>query len=94
MINTEFGEAIFQLGVWFLPVSFFTFLLLRPLVYLWNRSGTELLKAIWYLSAGMGTFGNWVELDMILGFIAFIEAYDLVFRHLENRRQSKSRAQD
>lgn len=86
----ELGESIFQLGVIVLPVSFGAFFLLRLLIFVWNKKDYQLLiKALWYLIAGMGTFAQWAELNMILGYIAFIEAYDLVFQYLDKRREER-----
>jgi len=87
----KLGESIFQLGVMILPVSFYAFLVFRFLLYVWRWKGRYelLIKVLWYLIAGIATFEQLAELTMILGYIAFIEAYDHLFQFMEKRREEK-----
>ncbi|MEB1806613.1 MAG: hypothetical protein LPK26_04770 [Bacillaceae bacterium] len=83
------GEIITKIGLYLIPFSFWGFIIIRPLFYFWQFHGIKLIKALWYVSAGIATFEGYAELDMILGFIAFIEAWDLFFQYLDKKREQK-----
>jgi hypothetical protein len=87
----ELGESIFQLGVMLLPTSFWAFIILRFLLYFWRWENRYelLIKVLWYSIAGIATFEQLAELTVILGYIAFIEAYDHLFQFMEKRREEK-----
>jgi hypothetical protein len=82
----EFGEMITHIGFKIIPVSFFAFILIRPLMLLWKRDFSKLIKSVWYLSLGASMLSGDYTVDTIVMLLAFIESYDLIFQYFDDKR--------
>ncbi|ADU30662.1 hypothetical protein [Evansella cellulosilytica] len=88
-MDTFIVDFLHVIGPYFIPISFLVYILLRPIFYLRGEIGSKSVKAIWYIIAAYSAFEGFVELRIIVGSIALVEAWDLVFQHLENKREMK-----
>lgn len=89
-IMESIGEWLSNLGLEILPYSFAAYFLVRWFEYLWKRSITKIVKAIWYGALGITYIAGGIEVGILATYICFIEAWDLLFQHLEIKRQLKS----
>lgn len=75
-----------------MPYSFFAYLFYRTFLYKWGTKYiryNNLVKSIWYLAYGTMLLTNDLGIDIVVIIIAFIEGIDLLFKYLEERRDSK-----
>ena len=86
----EFGHKITSLGFSILPYSFFVYIVLRPIGYILKLHYFKIVKAIWYLASGIAMLAGDVIVGTVVMFIAFIEAYDLMFQFFEDKRKAKA----
>ena len=84
------GTQLQILGLRLLPYSFFIYMPVRWLEYVWQKGYTRLVKGIWYASLGLGYLVGGVDTELIVIFICFIEASDLCFQQLEIGRQRRA----
>ncbi|MGE8207819.1 hypothetical protein ACQKP0_25465 [Heyndrickxia sp. NPDC080065] len=89
-IMIEIGEKITNVGFSIIPYSFFAFLLIRFLEFMWRLKISKIIKSIWYLSIGLSMLFGDPRIDTIVMLVAFIEAFDLLFQFLEDKRSNKS----
>lgn len=87
----EIGDLLMDLGLSVLPFSFAMYFPVRWLEYLWHYGHTRLIKGIWYLALGMTYVTGGVEVEYIVTFICFIEAWDLAFQQLEIQRSRRKK---
>ena len=83
------GDRITELGIKVIPFSFAAFIPFRWLEYLWDVSYKRLVKAFWYLALGILYLNGHVKVNMVVMYICFIEAWDLLFEQLEVRKELK-----
>lgn len=92
-IPLKIGQALIQSGKLIMPVSFVAYLLVRWLEHFWGWKTSYAVgaKAAWYLLAGMLTFEGNFYVGTIVGYICFIEAWDLflTFRKGSLERKQK-----
>jgi hypothetical protein len=81
------GAQLVSLGMAIIPFSFAAFPFVRWLEYALRWGYTRLVKAIWYLTLGLSYVVGAVEVEALVVYICFIEAFDLVFEHFEKRRE-------
>jgi uncharacterized membrane protein YdjX (TVP38/TMEM64 family) len=77
-----------------MPYSFAMYTPVRWLEYFWEQGYTRLVKAVWYAALGLAYLSGGVDAEMIVMYICFIEASDLLFQQLEigrARRAERSR---
>lgn len=88
----QLGNYLSTLGLEFLPLSFSMYFPVRWLEHIWKKGYTRLIKAIWYFALGITYVTNGLEIDQIVTYICFIEAWDLLFQQLEvnNDRKTKN----
>jgi len=86
----QFGNRLTEIGLMIMPYSFAIYFPYRWLEHLWQKGNSKLVKAIWYFALGVGYLTNSYEVDYVVMFICFIEAWDLMFQQLEvqNKRAS------
>lgn len=70
-----------------MPYSFAMYFPVRWLEHVWKRGHTRLVKALWYAVLGLMYLFGAVGAGTVAMYICFIEAWDLVFDHLEARRR-------
>lgn len=88
------GAAISALGMRILPYSFALYMPVRWLEFVWKRGYTRLVKATWYAALGTAYLVGSLDTVVIVTYICFIEACDLVFQQLETARgRQASRAE-
>ncbi len=85
------GHWLTNLGFKILPYSFVFYFPFRWLEYLWNSGYTRLVKGIWYFALGMTYLTDKVGIDLLVMYICFIEAWDLLFQQLETNKQRKNK---
>lgn len=86
----EFGQWLTEIGLALMPYSFAIYFPLRWVEYSWKQGNHRLVKAAWYFALGLGYVTNSFEVDYVVMFICFIEAWDLFFQQLEIQRKRKS----
>lgn len=86
----EVGDKISDFGFNLIPISFFVYIILRPLDYTWELGYHKIVKAIWYLSSGIAMLVGDIRVETVVMFIAFIETYDLIFQYFEDKRVKKA----
>ena len=83
------GTWFSHLGAMLLPYSFAAYFPLRWLEYIWRWPHNKLIKAAWQAALGASLLTGSLTAQVIVVYICFIEAWDLVFEQLEERRSRK-----
>ncbi|WP_117161455.1 hypothetical protein [Paraliobacillus sp. X-1268] len=86
IVLEDIGQFLIDIGLKILPFSFFAYIPFRWLTYLWKRRGYKLVKGIWYFTLGMGYVTNLYDVNYVVMFICFIEAWDLLLEHFEQKQ--------
>jgi hypothetical protein len=85
----EFGKWLIELGLTIMPYSFAIYFPYRWLEYIWQQGHNRLIKAIWYFALGLMYLTNNFDVNYVVTFICFIEAWDLMFQQFEIQRKRK-----
>lgn len=90
----EMSYWLTEMGIALLPYSFAIYFPVRWLEHVWQSGYTRAVKATWYFTLGLSYFGDQLEPDVIVVYICFIEAWDLLFeqRMLSLNRREKTSA--
>ncbi|WP_345240345.1 hypothetical protein [Pontibacillus salipaludis] len=85
------AETLINLGVKLMPFSFFFYLPFRTFLYIINRNHiAKLIKGIWYLSLGLGYVSNMYDVNFVVMFICFMEAWDLTHEFIAGRKSKEA----
>jgi hypothetical protein len=85
----EFDKWLTELGLIIIPYSFAIYFPYRWLEYIWQKGYNRLIKAIWYFALGLGYLTKNFDVNYVVTFICFIEAWDLMFQQFEIHRKRK-----
>lgn len=83
----KLGKTLIELGFRIIPYSFAFYLPTRLLEYKWKKGYSRLVKGIWYICLGMLYLIGSLKVDIVVMYICFIEAIDLIFQQLEINRK-------
>src|SRR4051812_45821087 len=87
----EIGHALEQTGLRVIPYSFAMYFPLRWLEYVWDKGYHRLVKGIWFFALGMTYVTGGVGEKVIVTYMCFIEAWDLMFQQIEASRDRNLR---
>lgn len=87
----EIGERLTEIGLAIIPYSFALYFPVRLVEHLMRWGYTRLVKAIWYLALGVGYVTADLRVEVIVGYICFIEAWDLLLEQRETLGLRKGR---
>ena len=85
----SFGKWLQDVGFAILPYSFIAYFPLRWLEYIRQKGPSRLIKGIWYFALGTLYWTGDVQVNLVVMYICFIEAWDLAFQQLELKRAEK-----
>jgi len=83
------GQSLTELGLTLIPFSFAVYFPYRWLEFFWQMGYSKLIKGIWYLCMGTMYISNNIEINTVVTYVCFIEAWDLFFEQLEKSRATK-----
>ncbi|MBU8730440.1 hypothetical protein KM915_10280 [Cytobacillus oceanisediminis] len=77
---------LIETGLKLMPFSMFVYLPFRTFLYIIRKSHVaKLVKAIWYLALGLGYVTGLYDVNYVVMFICFIEAWDLFHDYREGK---------
>jgi len=83
------SKSLTEMGLSLIPFSFAGYFPYRWLEYFWQKGYSKLIKGIWYLCMGTMYVSSSIEVNTVITYICFIEAWDLFFEQLEKSRARK-----